>query len=219
MVVGCGLDLQGAPVDGVTDAAPATETTADSGSATSSAGLPDGGWDANTSADASIDAGTTCTADTSKDLQHCGACFAACPAGTSECTNGVCLAKLTIAVLIDGKSELRIKGSTMRWHHFEYDAPGRHTSTLPTTINGVAWLPSWPNAGSNVDCDCDSSATTILPALPARAQTATLTQTEGRDPVSLVQPTAANGYQLTIAYEDEVAGADDYEVTVTYDVR
>ena len=109
------------------------------------------------------------------------------------------------------------------WHHIGSGAPGREPlgTVLPTYLNGVEWYPQWPDIPdmTNRDCDCDSSIYEGIPPLAAAAQTATLTLVQARGPVWIrSQPSAANNYTLTIAYDDGSPhdGPDWYEIIVNY---
>src|SRR5438552_2685510 len=59
---------------------------------------------------------------------------------------------VTVRALIDGRSQLILKGFTARWHHFDWAAPGVHGGQYePTTIDGIAWHPNWENSDINAE--------------------------------------------------------------------
>jgi hypothetical protein len=137
----------------------------------------------------------------------------ACPAGSTSCNAGACYATLRIALTLDGISQLVVKGNVVRWYHIDYVPPG------VTALNGVNWTPTWA-ANPSDPCNCFStSSTTIAAALPAIAQTVTLQQIDGRFPITLTQPSMANGYELRVKYDDDMGGADFYDAIVTYRTR
>jgi len=125
---------------------------------------------------------------------------------------------------IDGQSLLLIQGNTLQWQNVSFCAPGQHTnscgdSNLPTTItttdNGVTvmsayqWYPTWPSGNSG---SVDSSIFAGLdPGLPATALTVALTVEEARESLTIdQQPTAANGYQLVLDFDDVNEGSSAY---------
>jgi hypothetical protein len=103
---------------------------------------------------------------------------------------------LNVRALIDGRSQLRIQGNNVWWHHIQYAAPGRHSGAdEPTYLNSVAWYP-WPDLAPEdyPSCNCDSLIYTHLsPALATDGvaiQVSVLSTDPGRDPnnVSIEQP-------------------------------
>jgi hypothetical protein len=193
--IGCGVEVAGTS-EGVVDANADSPTPADSGS--------------NSPMDSGV--GDETAIDAADDLRSCGD-GGACPQGTEACVNGTCLARMSVVVTLDGVSNLVLNTSSAKWHHVQYVPPGT------TTINGVAWEPTWPG-GPMVNCNCDSFATTFVgPALPPRAQNVTLTKNVGRFEVGVLQPTDLNGYTLTLLYNDDKGGAAPYDVTVVYATR
>ena len=71
---------------------------------------------------------------------------------------------ITIEALIDGRSQLILQSNTAQWFHIDFAAPGRHDDGNnggrfePTVINGVEWLPVWPDEpdSENRNCNCFS---------------------------------------------------------------
>jgi hypothetical protein len=127
-------------------------------------------------------------------------------------------ATIRVEAFINGHSQLLIKGNTAQWHHIEAAAPGGGTPGDPTVINGVAWFPSWPQPGENRDCNCYSGVFDGAdPGLAAVDQTVSLSQTKGREKVTVSQqPAAANGYTAIIDFNDPEGGGDDYAVDLNF---
>src|SRR5262245_17302758 len=111
VIAACGLRVSGELEPGAGGGATSDGTSSGSSGTPSSSDGPETG--AGTSVDVPNDSGTTtpvdaakdatfdsagCTADLSTSLQHCGACFAACPIGSTKCQGGECLATLRIRV-------------------------------------------------------------------------------------------------------------------------
>ena len=125
-----------------------------------------------------------------------------------------------IEAQIDGRSQLRMIGSTVQWYHLEYAAPGRHAGEhLPTLIDGVAWFPSWPDEpdDENRDCQCLSDIGEVFdPPLPLAPAVATVTPIEVRRAATIVeQPTAGNGFATVVELDDTgEGGSDTYVVEV-----
>jgi hypothetical protein len=129
---------------------------------------------------------------------------------------------IQIQALIDGRSQLILKGDTAQWHHLDYAAPGRHDfRNEPTIINGIAWYPKWPDRRNtqNQDCNCYSDVLSgVSPAIPSRAAKVTLRTIRSRGETTILQqPSAANGYTLIIEFNDNPqGGSDDYVVAVDF---
>ena len=207
----------------------------DAGAVTGSSGsIPDGAPSdgpstvdtGDGSSTALIDSTPACTEDTSTSLAHCGACNAACPAGSTSCVGGQCLATLRIRVGIDGESHFIWQGAQAHWHQVTYAAPARHVDTpLPLQLNGQTFNPTWPNADAdtqNYSCKCDSSSMTVpSPPLPAKPQNVALEAIAYRVSISVLeQPSAANGHRLTVRFYDVgMGGSAYYEALLTYQTR
>jgi hypothetical protein len=163
-----------------------------------------------------------CAANIASDLAHCGGCGNACPAGTAVCNKGTCRGELRVRALMDGQSRIVLQGTTIKWHHLSWAAPGRHgTSNEPTYLNGVAWTPTWPKAGDQSSCNCFSSTSNALvPPLPKKTQTLTLTSISARGPVAVFQhPSATNDFTGVIDLQDPDQGPAWFEILITYDTR
>jgi hypothetical protein len=125
---------------------------------------------------------------------------------------------------IDGRSQLTLDGATARWHHDDFGAPGRLDCDIgqpiqPTFLDGVPWLPQWPDVPTceNRDCHCDSDTYAgLAPGLPDVAFTVLLTPIQCRGTCTIVeQPTLANGWRVRIEFNDNFFGAADwYEVQI-----
>ncbi len=128
--------------------------------------------------------------------------------------------KLRVEVLVDGWSYLKVKGTTLHWEHHVYAAPGRWEGVIqPTKLNGVDWLPTWPDLPTveNRDCGgCVSSTTTLPIAVPRVPSTTTINEVKVRRPQNLVQaPSAANDYELIVEITDfGQGGGDSYIVEI-----
>jgi hypothetical protein len=124
---------------------------------------------------------------------------------------------MRIQALIDGRSQLLLRGNTAQWHHFDFAAPGRHDfQNVPTVINGVVWLPVWPDQpdAENRDCDCVSDVFLgVEPPLPPTAAPVQLRTIRSRFDTQIVQqPTAANDFTLIIEFNDNPPGGDDFYI-------
>jgi hypothetical protein len=117
---------------------------------------------------------------------------------------------ITVEAWIDGRSHLTLKANTAQWHHYDYSAPGRGGTTLPTVINGDDWYPVWPDVpdANNNFCDCDSDVYTgVAPPLPENDTPVTIRVIQGRDSASIVQqPDAGNDYELIVEFDDNASG-------------
>jgi len=130
---------------------------------------------------------------------------------------------LGIRAYIDGKSQLVITGSSLYWHHLEFDAPGRWEfgeASQPTYLNQVVWEPTWPDIpdSTNDFCNCNSSIYQGIPNLARTDQRIWLDVVQGRGRVFVnQQPNAGNDYTLILELDDNsFNGADWYEVNMNY---
>jgi hypothetical protein len=130
-----------------------------------------------------------------------------------------------IMAFIGGRSRLSISDYTAQWHHYSLEAPGRFGySDEPTIINGMNWLPAWLDVPDelNFDCNCDSEDVfiNVSPPLPLTQQTYVIQPISARDSVSIVeQPSTANGYTLTIEFDDTTAsGAEWYIIDIAQSI-
>ena len=125
-----------------------------------------------------------------------------------------------IEALIDGRSQLRLSGSTVQWLHLAFSAPGRHGGEhLPTLVDGVAWFPTWPDVpdDENRDCGCLSDVGDLIdPPLPQVPSVATLTQVQVRSRAAVIeQPSAGNDFTTVIELDDTAeTGSDTYVVDI-----
>lgn len=132
---------------------------------------------------------------------------------------------LKVRAFVDGRSQLIIQGRTIRWHHLDFEAPGRWRfgeGSKPTYLNQIAWEPIWPDTpdSTNEFCDCDSSSYYCIPSLAGKTQTVLLQVVQGRGSIHIVQqPATDNDFTLIVELDDNpLAGADWYEVNLTYTV-
>lgn len=129
---------------------------------------------------------------------------------------------IQIDAWVDGRSRLILQGGTVRWLHLDYAAPGRlGGADTPTVINTVTntvqgtpteWMPQWPAAGENRNCNCESAPFTALaPAMPAAPMYLYLKQVRAREDVEFVAgPSAANNYTTVIEFDDTDEGGADW---------
>ena len=125
-----------------------------------------------------------------------------------------------IEALIDGRSQLVIRGDTVYWDHFEFSAPGLQQGTdLPTILCGTDWYPVWPG-GVNVDCsNCTSQPVSgLVPTLGSIDQTVTMDVLQARESVAIVQqPDSGNGYTLIVEFNDNItSGSEIYRIQLCY---
>ena len=168
-------------------------------------------------ADSRLSCGSRCI-DPQTDNDNCGACGRSCGAA-GACVKGGCPGELRVRALIDGQSQLVLQGKTVTWHVIRSAAPGRWDGrNEATTLSGTPWMPVWPSAGDNRDCNCDSQPSPPIPAgLRAIEQAVTLTKIAGRGAVTInEQPSAANGYTLKVDFSDSSSGAGWYEIVLGY---
>jgi len=121
---------------------------------------------------------------------------------------------IRIEALIDGRSRMILRGNTVQWHHLDFAAPGRHVPmNEPTVVNGVAWLPTWPDRpdAENRGCNCFSDVFSDLqPPLPQSDMTIHLRTIQGRSAARIIQfPTSNNDFTLVIEFNDNPFGGTD----------
>ena len=98
---------------------------------------------------------------------------------------------LVVRAEIDGRSELRIQGQQIWWHHFDFEAPGMWGDDQPTFLNGEEWWPMWP-ADELANCNCSSTRETLLSEpLKSDGSTISISNKDGRGEVRIVQQPAA----------------------------
>ncbi len=121
---------------------------------------------------------------------------------------------LTVRAEIDGRSELRIQGRSIWWHHIEFEAPGMWGDDQPTFLNQQEWWPAWP-MDELIHCNCDSSKEELLGTpLNADGSTISLSAVTGRGTAQIVQqPNAGNGFTASIEFNDPLP--DRAWITVT----
>lgn len=132
---------------------------------------------------------------------------------------------LTVEAWMDGRSRLIFNGHTVKWHHYEYAAPGREQFVnKPTKLDGVDWYPTWPDIpdAENRDCDCESSTYEDLPiTMPRVPTTTTLDAIQARRAPSVIeQPSETNNYTLTVELTDIGASGsstDIVELVIAFD--
>jgi len=124
-----------------------------------------------------------------------------------------------ISAFIDGKSELIIENNLMFWHHSDFAAPGRwNGNDFPTIVNGVDWLPTWPQSGRNDFCNCYSSTIAGLIPVLSNLKDFSVNVKTGRGLVSLLDtPSKGNNYRMEIEFDDNpFGGAAWYDIEIFY---
>ena len=145
--------------------------------------------------------------------------------------NGSGVVTLDVQAYTDGRDDLIIQGNTLQWDHFDFAAPGRLdgvnyptiiTTTLNgmTQMNGVDWIPTWPDPPPDpIRFQALSLVFTgLTPTIPDTTDV-TLTVINARDSMSIVQmPSASNGFTTLLEFNDDPsAGAAWYEGLLTFD--
>ena len=123
--------------------------------------------------------------------------------------------ELRIRSLIDGRTQLVVRGDELHWHHLDYAAPGLHgLVNEPTFVNQRRWIPQWPEQGGNCFCDCDSSSFDFSPpgpALPLRELMVELEIISGRGGIQVIQqPDPTNDFTLVVGFDDNAWGGPDW---------
>lgn len=136
----------------------------------------------------------------------------------AEASAGLCSPRLRVRALIDGRSQLTVRGDSASWYHLDQAAPGRSgTSREPTYLNGTAWLPGWPDVpdAANRDCGCRSSRYTGLERLRTEGRLVTVEVIEGRGRAALVRHPAPGDETVTLELDDDATpGPAWYEVVL-----
>jgi hypothetical protein len=128
---------------------------------------------------------------------------------------------LRVEALIDGRSQLILRGNTAQWFHLDWAAPGRHLfRNEPTVINGVGWFPVWPDIpdAENRDCHCYSDVFTgVNPPLPLSDMVVDLRLIQSRQTSILQLPTADNDFTLIVDFDDGPI-SDSFQYIVEIDI-
>ena len=180
---------------------------------------PDGsaGYDAP-GLDGFVDAGADTTAVDAAAVD--AAALDAATADGASCSPGT--KALVVKVHVEGLSYLRIQSNQAWWYHVSYAAPGLSTSPAsPTTINSVAWTPTWPfSSGDGMHCACESAKFDLCKAGVALGPTPTfssLKKISGPGVVVMHQvPLAGNGYRAAVLVHDTPYGSNWYEFKITF---
>lgn len=134
-----------------------------------------------------------------------------------QVTSGITPWVVRIEALIDGRSELRLRGNTAQWFHYDFAAPGRHLfRDEPTIINGIKWQPKWPDIpdAENRFCQCSSDIFPgVMPPLPLSPGPADLHVIQSRSITRITQvPAENNDYTLVVQFDDNGINASDWYV-------
>ena len=125
---------------------------------------------------------------------------------------------LVVRAEIDGRSELRIQGQSIWWHHFDFEAPGMWGDDQPTFLNGEEWWPMWP-LDELVNCNCSSTRESLL-SMPLKSDGSpiSISNKTGRGEVRIVQqPTADNNYMASVEFSDPLPDRAWTTVTISQD--
>ena len=137
---------------------------------------------------------------------------------------------LDVMAWIDGRDDLIIQGNTLQWDHFDYAAVGRadgnnYPTIITTTLNGVTemngvdWIPTWPDPPpNNIRFPAVSSVFTgLTPEIPATTDV-TLTAITARESLTIVQsPGPSNDFTTILEFNDDVdIGQAWYEGLLTF---
>lgn len=123
---------------------------------------------------------------------------------------------IRVEALIDGRSQLILRGDSAQWFHLDWAAPGRiDFQNAPTVINGVEWYPVWPDYpdAENRFCNCYSDIFDgVEPPLPQSDMTVMLNIIRSRYDTHIAQyPDVGNNYTLIIEFNDNPPrGGDTY---------
>ncbi len=134
---------------------------------------------------------------------------------------------LDIVAYIDGRDRLHFKGDSLWWEHLDFAAVGRHGgNNLPTKLtvdhgSTIEWVPNWPGHPWPDEIRTyavSDPLTAFSPALAAQDQTVGFTGLTVRGSAGIVQqPSSANGYELTVEFNDNAVGmAGWYWVRLDY---
>jgi Ca2+-binding RTX toxin-like protein len=135
-----------------------------------------------------------------------------------------------VRAMIDGRDLLLIDGDSLRWHHLDFAAVGRHEGldepTLVSTfedgmlrLDRVEWTPEWsaPPPDEIRQEEFSSFFQGLDPQLPDGPVDAVLEVLEAREQVSLRElPSVDNGFTLTLEFDDNAPVSHAwYEARVT----
>ena len=131
---------------------------------------------------------------------------------------------IQIGAHVDGRDRLIITGDTLRWHHFDYAAVGRHAgANSPTVIDVPAfhteWIPDWkelPPAEIRFEA-FSSTFTAPSPLFQPEAALWHATKFAGPGEVHILeQPSAANQFRLVLEFNDnDILGSSFYVVRLS----
>lgn len=114
-------------------------------------------------------------------------------------TNG-----LRIISWIDGRTDLEITPSGIRYYHIQAAAPGIPTVLdLATVVNHDFWIPTWPGSGSRIDLNDYSSMYSFAESKDFIKTGGYSFAKTGRSSITVAQePSAENGNTLILAADD-----------------
>ncbi len=123
------------------------------------------------------------------------------------------MSKITIKVLVDATSEMRIQGRDLWMDHNDGGGsrPGMHQGVFPTTVNGVEWMPTW------IDLVTDKFDLRNAAFPSEGSANVHISQIDGRGSVEVKEePSEANDHTLVLALKDGGSGSDWLEFRITW---
>lgn len=111
---------------------------------------------------------------------------------------------LRIISWIDGRTNIEITPSGIRYYHIQAAAPGIPTVLdLATVVNNDFWIPTWPGSGSRIDLNDYSSTYTFAESKDFIKTGGYSFAKTGRSSITVAQePSAENGNTLILAADD-----------------
>jgi hypothetical protein len=112
--------------------------------------------------------------------------------------------KITLKMRVDGGDQVAIQVGKLWIEHFDWEKPAN------IVVNGITWRPTWK--GNRTD-----DFVGFTPALAPLKDPVSVKKLKGRGELAVVEPpTAANNGRLVFKVVDAGAGADDYEVRISW---
>jgi hypothetical protein len=121
----------------------------------------------------------------------------------------------TFKAWIDGSDYIYLQnaGAIIWYEHLAYDLPGLHEGTYPTTVNNVAWYPSWANNPLSDKHNVNG------PRVNGEWNITSITIIQARSEISIIEyPSSSNNYTAKIHLNDYgPGGADWYEFSLNWE--
>ncbi|NQT88706.1 ankyrin repeat domain-containing protein, partial [bacterium] len=133
---------------------------------------------------------------------------------------GDAIQTIRIEAQVDGRDRLVFRGGALHWQHIGWGVPGRQGKmNLPTKVNGVPWMPGWPDLNGPTNhwtCVRSTPFLALAPPLPQEPLDVGITVLTGRGTVRVIDaPSQMNDYTLTLEVHDHQGGADAYAIDIT----